>query len=69
MKERTSVFSESVYCAKAGFKSPTALKHVIDGKRNLSLEAANRFATALKMGHKEALFSDTCSVQPDSFSG
>jgi uncharacterized protein (TIGR02147 family) len=34
---------------KAGFKSPTALKHVIDGKRNLSLESANKFASALKI--------------------
>jgi uncharacterized protein (TIGR02147 family) len=46
---RCPVFSNRYIVQKAGFKSPTALKHVIDGKRNLSLEAANRFASALKI--------------------
>jgi uncharacterized protein (TIGR02147 family) len=46
---RTPVFSNRYIVQKAGFKSPTALKHVIDGRRNLSLESANRFATALKI--------------------
>ncbi|MBN1577709.1 MAG: TIGR02147 family protein [Chitinispirillaceae bacterium] len=48
-RQRSSVFSHRYIVQKAGFKSPTALKHVIDGKRNLSLEAANRFAAALKI--------------------
>lgn len=48
-RERTPVFSNRYIVQKAGFKSPTALKHVIDGKRNLSLESANRFAGALKI--------------------
>ena len=48
-RHRSPVFSHRYIVQKAGFKSPTALKHVIDGKRNLSLEAANRFATALKI--------------------
>ena len=48
-RQRSPVFSHRYIVQKAGFKSPTALKHVIDGKRNLSLEAANRFATALKI--------------------
>jgi len=48
-RKRTPVFSNRYIVQKAGFKSPTALKHVIDGKRNLSLESANRFATALKI--------------------
>lgn len=68
-KERTSVFSNRYIVQKAGFKSPTALKHVIDGKRNLSLEAANRFATALKIeGTKRhyfltlVLFNQTASL-------
>jgi uncharacterized protein (TIGR02147 family) len=46
---RTPVFSNRYIVQKAGFKSPTALKHVIDGKRNLSLESANRFAAALRI--------------------
>jgi uncharacterized protein (TIGR02147 family) len=48
-RQRSPVFSHRYIVQKAGFKSPTALKHVIDGKRNLSLEAANRFAAALKI--------------------
>jgi uncharacterized protein (TIGR02147 family) len=48
-RHESSVFSHRYIVQKAGFKSPTALKHVIDGKRNLSLEAANRFAGALKI--------------------
>lgn len=48
-KMRNPVFSNRYIVQKAGFKSPTALKHVIDGKRNLSLESANRFASALKI--------------------
>ena len=48
-RDRTPVFSNRYIVQKAGFKSPTALKHVIDGKRNLSLESANRFAGALKI--------------------
>ncbi|NLD92273.1 MAG: TIGR02147 family protein [Fibrobacter sp.] len=48
-KQRSSVFSNRYIVQKAGFKSPTALKHVVDGKRNLSLESANKFASALKI--------------------
>lgn len=48
-RKRCPVFSNRYIVQKAGFKSPTALKHVIDGKRNLSLESANRFASALKI--------------------
>ncbi|MBN1761319.1 MAG: TIGR02147 family protein [Chitinispirillaceae bacterium] len=48
-RQRSAVFSHRYIVQKAGFKSPTALKHVIDGKRNLSLESANRFAAALKI--------------------
>lgn len=46
---RNPVFSNRYIVQKAGFKSPTALKHVVDGRRNLSLESANKFATALKI--------------------
>lgn len=45
----SAAFSHRAIVQKAGFKSPTALKHVIDGKRNLSLEAANQFAVALRI--------------------
>ncbi len=69
-RQRCPVFSNRYIVQKAGFKSPTALKHVIDGKRNLSLESANRFATALKIeGIKRhyfltlVLFSQTSSLE------
>lgn len=48
-RKRNPVFSNRYIVQKAGFKSPTALKHVIDGKRNLSLESGNRFASAFKI--------------------
>ncbi len=48
-RKRNPVFSNRYIVQRAGFKSPTALKHVIDGKRNLSLESANKFASALKI--------------------
>jgi uncharacterized protein (TIGR02147 family) len=69
-RKRTPVFSNRYIVQKAGFKSPTALKHVIDGKRNLSLESANRFAAALKIeGIKRhyfltlVLFNQTTSME------
>lgn len=49
-RSSSTVFSHRYIVQKAGFSSPTALKHVIDGKRNLTLESANRFATALRIG-------------------
>jgi len=48
-RSTSAAFSHRYIVQKAGFKSPTALKHVIDGKRNLSLESANQFAVALKI--------------------
>lgn len=56
-RNRNPVFSNRYIVRRAGFKSPTALKHVIDGKRNLSLESANKFASALKIeGNKRHYF-------------
>ena len=68
-RKRCPVFSNRYIVQKAGLKSPTALKHVIDGRRNMSLETANRFATALKIeGIKRhyfltlVLFNQTSSI-------
>ncbi|MDO5576914.1 MAG: TIGR02147 family protein [Fibrobacter sp.] len=68
-KTRCSVFSNRYIVQKAGLKSPTALKHVIDGRRNMSLETANRFATAFKIEGKKrhyfltlVLFNQTSSM-------
>ena len=62
-RKRNPVFSNRYIVRRAGFKSPTALKHVIDGKRNLSLESANKFASALKIeGSKGIIFLHWCCL-------
>ncbi len=48
-KSESPVFSHRYIIQKAGFKSPNYLKNVMDGKRNLSLEGANKFAQAFKI--------------------
>ncbi|MCX7725457.1 MAG: TIGR02147 family protein [Chitinispirillaceae bacterium] len=52
-KSISSVFSHRYIVLKAGFKSPSALRNVINGKRHLSLESAEKFATAFKLEKKE----------------
>jgi uncharacterized protein (TIGR02147 family) len=48
-RQCSSVFSHRYIVQKAGFKSPTALKHVIDGKRNLSLRLQTGLLQRLKL--------------------
>ncbi|MBN1309490.1 MAG: TIGR02147 family protein [Chitinispirillaceae bacterium] len=50
------IFSHRYIITKAGFKSPNSLKNVINGERNLSVEGAERFATAFKMETKERVY-------------
>lgn len=50
------VFSHRYIVIKAGFKSPNSLKNVINGERHISIEGAERFATAFKMEPKERTF-------------
>src|ERR1051326_7050786 len=40
----------------AGFNSPSFLKMVIDGKRNLSHESIRKFAEALRLNQEEARY-------------
>ncbi len=47
------VFSHRYIVARAGFKSPNSLKNVINGGRHLSIDGAERFATAFRMEEKE----------------
>ncbi|MBN1578342.1 MAG: TIGR02147 family protein [Chitinispirillaceae bacterium] len=47
------VFSHRYIVTRAGFKSPNSLKNVINGERHISIEGAERFATAFKMEEKE----------------
>ncbi|MET0286475.1 MAG: TIGR02147 family protein [Polyangiales bacterium] len=47
-------FSHRAFSRRAGLKSTNFLKLVMDGERNLSPEAAQRFARALNLGAAEA---------------
>ncbi|HET6344011.1 MAG TPA: TIGR02147 family protein [Myxococcota bacterium] len=46
-------FSYRYFAAQAGYASPNFLKLVIDGKRNLTMDSVNRFATALQLSPQE----------------
>lgn len=48
-KKNKSFFSHRYIVQKAGYKSPVALKEVIDRKKNLTLTSAEKFATAFKL--------------------
>lgn len=55
-KERSRVFSFRYFSNKAGINSPSFLKHVIDGKRNLTRPVIEKFCAALGFSPKEELF-------------
>ena len=52
-KSRSAAFSHRYIVKKAGFTSPTALKNVIDGKRNLTSITAKQFAAAFQLDSRE----------------
>ena len=56
LKSRQASFSFRYFSRMAGFKSSSVLKLVMDGKRNLSAEAAAKFARALKLNKEETFF-------------
>lgn len=49
-------FSYRYFAQKAGINSPSFLKWIIDGKRNLTRPATEKFITALKLPPKEAAY-------------
>lgn len=55
-KSRSAAFSHRYIVKKAGFRSPNALKKVIDGDRNLTSITAKQFATAFQMEPGESLY-------------
>jgi uncharacterized protein (TIGR02147 family) len=55
-KSRSSKFSFRFFSRVAGFSSPSALKRVMDGERNLSLESVRKFIKALRLNKEEAQF-------------
>ena len=55
-KANSSYFSYRYFSQKIGINSPSFLKHVIDGKRNLTTQMIERFCTALDLSAREARY-------------
>jgi uncharacterized protein (TIGR02147 family) len=55
-KKTTHFFSYRYFSNKANIKSPVFLKQVIEGQRNLTLQAIEKFIGALNLNKKEATF-------------
>jgi uncharacterized protein (TIGR02147 family) len=53
-KAKNRHFSHRYFARVAGFSSPSYLKMVMDGKRNLTPSSIHQFSKAFKMGHREA---------------
>lgn len=55
-KEHCSYFSNRYFCKKAGIKSPSLLKEVIEGKRNLTEKTIPAFVKGLGLNENDAKF-------------
>lgn len=55
-KKRSAVFSHRQFSQKAGLRSPSALRSVMDGKRNLTEATIPMFAKALGLVDTDAAF-------------
>ena len=55
-KQTTEGFSYRKFSAIAGFKSPNALKLVIDAQRNLTVKSLNRIAKGFELSDQETRF-------------
>lgn len=55
-KKKSRNFSYRYFCRIAGINSPSFLKHVIDGKRNLTRPVIEKFCIALKLTQKESVY-------------
>jgi uncharacterized protein (TIGR02147 family) len=55
-KKTTHFFSYRYFSNRANIKSPVFLKQVIEGQRNLTLQAIEKFIGALNLNKKEATF-------------
>jgi uncharacterized protein (TIGR02147 family) len=58
-KTKTNYFSFRYFSQRAGFGSPSYLKFVINGDRNLKPESVEKFVTALNLTGKEAAYFRT----------
>ncbi|MBN1604266.1 MAG: TIGR02147 family protein [Chitinispirillaceae bacterium] len=55
-KRHLSIFSYRYFCIKAGIKSPTLFKEVVDGKRNLTSTTIPAFIKGLGLGPVDAQY-------------
>lgn len=55
-KEKNRFFSYRYFAQRAGINSPSFLKWIIDGKRNLTRPVIEKFITAIKLNPKEATY-------------
>lgn len=55
-KKKTRYFSYRYFANKTGINSPSFLKQIIDGKRNLTSPVIDKFSSALKLTPKEATY-------------
>jgi uncharacterized protein (TIGR02147 family) len=55
-KAKDKKFSFRFFARNAGFVSPSSLKRVIDGERNLTLDGIAKFSKALKLNQEESDF-------------
>lgn len=53
-KQRLSVFSYRYFCMKAGIKSPTLYKEVVEGKRNLTSKTMTQFAKGMGLSSSDS---------------
>jgi uncharacterized protein (TIGR02147 family) len=53
-KKRLPIFSYRYFCIKAGLKSPTLYKEVVEGKRNLTSKTIVRFSRGLGLSSPDA---------------
>ena len=56
LKKDDANFSFRAFSAASGFKSPNALKLLIDGKRNLTLQSIRKVSKGLRLGQGETTF-------------
>ncbi len=55
-KENTEFFSFRYFSKKAGFRSPSILKFIINGERNLKPESIEKFIDVIDLNKKEAAY-------------
>jgi uncharacterized protein (TIGR02147 family) len=53
-KKRLSIFSYRYFCIKAGIKSPTLYKEVVEGKRNLTSKTVAQFCKGLGLNTNDS---------------